>query len=56
MTEKKKEKEVVCYYGCGKPMLGEYFAVIKAGVLVRAHSKCHRLSQTGKQTIKFKVK
>ena len=54
MTEKKKE--VVCYYGCGEPMLGEDFTVIKNDKLVRAHSKCHRLSQIGRQTIKFQVK
>jgi len=51
-----KKKEPVCHYGCGEPLGSEYFVVIKNGVLVRAHSRCHRLSQVGKQTIKFTVK
>ncbi len=54
MTEKKKEP--ICYYGCGEPMGTEYFRVIKNDVLVFAHSRCHRLSQIGRQTIKFQMK
>ncbi len=55
MNEKKKE-EAICYYGCGERMGSEYFVVIKCDKLVRAHSKCHRLSQIGRQTTKFQVK
>jgi len=56
MTEKKKKEEAVCFFKCGEPMIGEHYSFIRNDKVERAHSKCHRLDQQGKQTIKFQVK
>jgi len=54
MTEKKKEKK--CFYGCGEPLDKHFhFSVIKSGVLVDAHERCHKLSQMGRKSTKFRM-